>query len=35
MILPVQAASAILLLGFMYTFLVKQIGLNSATRFTI
>ena len=29
MILPVQAASAILLFGFMYTFLVKQIGLNS------
>lgn len=27
--LPVQAASAILLLGFMYTFLVKQVGLDS------
>ena len=31
MILPVQAGSAILLLGFMYTFLVKQVGLDFAT----
>lgn len=29
MILPVQAASAILLLGFMYTFLTKEVGMDS------
>ncbi|SAK98210.1 major facilitator transporter [Caballeronia calidae] len=31
MLMPVQAITAYLLLGFMYTFLVKQVGLDSKT----
>ncbi|SAK98285.1 general substrate transporter [Caballeronia calidae] len=31
MLMPVQAVTAYLLLGFMYTFLVKQVGMDSKT----